>query len=94
MDWKEFLKPDWRRLLIAVVICGIINGLLNCFFVDTDCLSKTAVNLVGGPEGFIEGLFDLFLLSDIPIAGKILAVVISYLLSCLIVYPYEKHKKK
>lgn len=94
MNWKEFLKPEWRRLLLAVIICGIINGLLNCFFIDTECLSAIAVNLVGGPEAFVEGLFDLFLLSNIPIIEKILAVVISYLLSCTIVYLYEKHKKK
>ncbi len=90
---KEFLKPDWRRVLIAIILCGIIYGSIYCFFSE-ECLSKTAVNLVGGPEAFFQSLFDLFLSIDAPIAEKISTIVVSYLLSCLIVYLYDKHKNK
>jgi hypothetical protein len=94
MNWKEFLKPDWRRLLIAFILCGITFGFLYCFLTESECLSMTVINLVGGPEAFFESLFDLFLFLDIPISEKIISIVISYLLSCLIVYLYDRHKKK
>jgi hypothetical protein len=94
MNWKEFLKPDWRKLLIAVILCGITYGLLYCFLPETECLPKTVVNLIGGPEAFFESLFDLFLFLDVPISEKISAIIISYLLSCLIFYFYDKNKKK
>jgi hypothetical protein len=90
---KEFLKPDWRKVLIAFILCGIIFGLLYCFS-ESECLSKTAVNLIGGPDAFFESLFDLFLFLDISIAEKVSTVIISYLLSCSIIYLYDKHKKK
>jgi ABC-type microcin C transport system permease subunit YejE len=91
---KEFLKPDWRRLLIAVILCSIIYGLLFCLFTENECFVQTAVNLLGGLEGFFGGLFDLFLTADIPILEKISAVIISYILSCFIVSIYDKYKKK
>ena len=91
---KEFLKPDWRKVLIAVILCGIIYGLMYCFFSEVECLSKIAVNLVGGPDAFFESLFDLFLIAETSILEKISAVIIAYLLSCLIIYIYDKNKKK
>ena len=98
MTWKkikEFLKPDWKRLLITVILCGIIYGLLYCFSVGGECLSQTAVNLVlSGPQAFFESLFDLFLTLNNPIAEKISVIVISYLLSCSIIYLFDKYKKK
>ncbi len=94
MNWKELLKPDWRRVLIAFILCGIIYGLLYCFFSENECLSKTAVNLIGGPDAFFESLFDLFLTLEIPITEKILSIVVSYLLSCSIIYIYDKRNQK
>jgi len=90
---KKFLKPDWRRILIAIILCGIIYGLLYCFS-SGECLSGTAINLMlSGPEAFFESLFDLFLSVETPIAEKVSIVIISYILSCLIVYIYDKIKK-
>jgi hypothetical protein len=39
-------------------------------------------------------LFDSFLSLDTPITEKILAVFISYFLSCSIIYIYEQRNKK
>jgi len=91
---KEFLKPDWRKVLVTVIICSIIYGLLFCFFSEVECLSKIAVSLVGGPDAFFESLFDLFLAVETSILEKISAVIIAYLLSCLIIYIFDKNKKK
>lgn len=94
MGLKEFLKPDWRKIVIAFILCGIIYGFLYCFFTEVECLSKTAINLVGGPDAFFESLFDLFLTLEIPITEKILGIIVSYLLSCSLIYVYDKSKKK
>lgn len=79
--------------MVAFILCGIAYGLLYCFLTESECLPKTVVNLVSGPEGFFESLFDFFLFLNISISEKITAIVTSYLLSCLIIFLYDKYKK-
>jgi hypothetical protein len=92
---KELLIPEWRRLLLTIVLSGVIYGLMYCFFAGNKCLPITAFLLIiSGPEALFENLLDLFLIINTQIVEKILAIIIMYFLSCLIIYLYDKRERK
>jgi hypothetical protein len=92
---KELFIPEWRRLLLTIVLSGVIYGLIHCFFAGSKCLPLTTFLLIiGGPEALFENLLDLFLSINTQIVEKILTIIILYFLSCLIIYLYDKRGKK
>jgi hypothetical protein len=111
MNWKEFLKPDWRKIVITVIIL---------LFIPLPIWSNMDVSIyyshhnlpIGSPLPSFENLpvgpiINVLIASDefynigsfysdileYPLL-LIGAVVISYLLFCLIVWIYEKYSKK
>jgi len=94
MNWKEFLKPDWRKIVlmfIFVMLTSIIKNL--------GILVRTEIiDYYGFPFPFYgkAGLFEppqpyRTFFDPIALIGNI---IILYLLSCLIVWIYKKVKKK
>ena len=100
MDWKEFLKPDKKKIVILIVIMilsflyrtppydslMILTYILNLPFFLVDSISKI-FNIFGNlsNENFEKLLILIFL---------ILILSYWYLLSCLISWIYNKLKKK
>lgn len=114
MKWKEFLKPDWRKILITLILILIFplpywNGILceQCF--SEPCPPCPDTNFDSALIGWYftwQGAFSghsarvgfnnvaLGVLQGIIIQLVIIGLPISYLISCLIVWVYERVKKK
>ena len=82
MNWKEFLKPDWRKIVITILLM-----ILPTIFIKgiTDIFHSCPVGMINCPPLFDwESFMVMFTIS----------LIITYLLSCLIVWIYDKLKKK
>ncbi len=99
MNWKQFLKPDWRKIVIFIFFtfiglfmlfsgkCWWSNGSTHCF-----------ISLVGVVFNFLwiilRLLFvELNLTENLVYIGFLLSIIYWYLLSCLIVWIYYKLRK-
>jgi len=83
MKWKEFLKPDLKKVIIFIILSlsisyyaynWLLNNLLTC-------------RAIGCPTVEEIALQDMILLAPI-------ILIVNYLLSCLIFWIYDKSKKK
>jgi membrane protein implicated in regulation of membrane protease activity len=85
MNWKQFLKPDWRKMVLFVIL--LILSLLY----EWPCTRSSVC------RGLIFSYATKFFLSDnydILWVQFVLNIVIWYLLSCLIVWIYDKFRKR
>jgi hypothetical protein len=98
MNWKEFLKPDWRKLFIVIIL-----GLLSYFYGVDYCYMPPCPEGMGCAQAcsiranpFLWGPGFIFFGHDAAkqISSVILGIVYWYLISCLIVWIYYKLKKK
>jgi hypothetical protein len=86
MNWKEFLKPDWRKIVLTVILMFIplpmyVDTFCSCYSPPCQCPKKIM-------------FYPLLLSLGIGLLTLPIDLVISYLLSCLIVWIYDKRKKK
>jgi len=89
MGWMKFLKPDWRKILITIALSLIL--ILSFRFSNTPLqyLSISLYPLI--PESCAPGseicqqTFNWFVIPS---------WLFMYILSCLIVWIYDKVKKK
>jgi len=96
MSWKEFLKLDWRKVLIFVIISMLSILLIEPQRGCCSCCPKWATiciamccpcyNFIVWPYFGVKGTMDIF--------GIFVSVVYWYLISCLIVWVYDKVKKR
>jgi hypothetical protein len=92
---KQFLKPDWRRIVIFVILILI----LPIFFINA---CADIVCLVPIPLSFVLGRAVLVLIrsgertiiTPEMIIYLIIPIIINYILSCFIIWIYDKVKKK
>ncbi|OGI12149.1 hypothetical protein A3K64_02335 [Candidatus Micrarchaeota archaeon RBG_16_36_9] len=105
MNWKHFLKPDWRKIILFVVVSIsffvlIATNLLDCFATGgiPACGYKNFLlnflllpfNLLGFLDFYIFELpLDFIFLFDI-----LSTLLYWYLLSYLIVWIYDKFRKR
>jgi len=93
MNWKVFLKPDWRKILITILIL-VISVCLFLFQFTSPLIFLLNAPIVGvlypvimtsttGEFGLTVALFSI-----------IINIFYWYLLSCLIVWIYNKVKKR
>jgi len=81
MNWKQFLKPDWRKIVLTILLM-----ILPTIFIKgiTSILHSCPVGTINCPPLFDwESFVVMFTIS----------LIITYLLSCLIVWIYDKVKK-
>ena len=90
MNWKQFLKPDWRKTLLFILILFAIVFLLPvstyagpCALPPSNCPNQLSISDIVKIYGLSEALMFL-----------ILGAVFSYIISCLIVWIYGKIRKK
>ena len=96
MNWKEFLKPDWRKILLFFVLFGISSLYSTPYY-------KVFANY-GFPMQYFTFIPEENSFCDIepcPNPGLTLSYVnlfinfiFWYLISCLVVHIYPKSKKK
>lgn len=104
MKWREFLKPDWRKIVIFLIIffllpypllipCPPLPSNLICF-PDWEFISLYSFSIYLFEITFYTGNV-IVLLSGIGFIFELFFYLfVSYFLSCLIVWVYEKVKKK
>jgi len=97
MSWKDFLNPDWRKMVLFF--------LLSCFFISVFWglfYTSSIIRFFAYPFSHI---YDIFVNSEFASQHFIIAKLLSttlltidrfyyYLLSCLIIWIYNKRKKK
>jgi len=102
MDWKEFLKPDWRKIVLTVIIFLLITFLplllgfcapISTLVGGKQCLLVIQPLFMFLPSGSISYKPIATGLYFVPSLYWILDIIFYYLLSCLIVWIYDKLKK-
>lgn len=89
MNLKKFLKPDWRKIVIFLILfmssSFIIYFDTKFYFIGFPLAFYYKHPSYGRSPSWIEGFSLNYLLLDL---------ILWYLLSCLIVWIYDKVKKK
>jgi glucan phosphoethanolaminetransferase (alkaline phosphatase superfamily) len=92
MKIKQFLKPDWRKIVVFVIlfILGIGISILS-----NSCLGCYNVS-IGLPLGFYEEIFWPHGMekTNFLMLNFIIDIVILYFFSCLIIWIYDKFRKR
>jgi len=93
MNFKQFLKPDWRKVVIFFVVSFLLTFFLGVESPVTPL--DISITKIGFPV--------LLLTIKETLLGKtykwnfvnlIINIVVWYLLSCLIIWVYDKIKKR
>ena len=113
MNWKQFLKPDWKKIIIFLVLICYFYFMLNS--PSTYCVgagippkivcSSNIEMIRQSTFSFFEysqhpSYFDLTLEKQktynliINLGLLVLLPLVSYILSCLIVWIYDNFRKK
>jgi len=97
MTIKQFLKPDWRKIVVTVIFL-IYSVIINIYFYSVDLTSTASIMLL---LAYFLNLPYTILFSQelIPyqfefICFIIIGFIYQYLLSCLIIWIYDKFRKK
>jgi len=93
MNFKQFLKPDWRK----VVIFFVVSFLLTLFLGVKSPVTPLDISItkIGFPALFLtikEGLLGKTYKWNF--VNLIINIAIWYLLSCLIIWIYDKVRKR
>ena len=98
MTLKQFLKPDWRKIVVLIILTIISSTVtyneLNCMTFGGGCTKSHGFPFafysihysVASPDA--QPSYYLNYVSIIP------NIIIWYLLSCFIVWIYDKFRKK
>jgi hypothetical protein len=101
MDWKEFLKPTWKKVILTIFL--ILFGIFGSSFIPL------SIELPGRsvPVSFVILFWPSFIFNPcsrneymfpfceiVGIGYFIAPVIYLYLLSCFIIWIYNKVKKK
>lgn len=95
MNWKEFIKPDWKKIVIFVVLHVLIIFIIplafftNGYVVSLGDIIPWPLRVILNPALLSYGARGMGSLLLYPFLW-----LYWYLLSCLIVWIYDKVKKK
>lgn len=101
MSWKEFLKPDWRKIILTIPL--FIWGIFGFFIVVSEMGFNIlfVIGLIGMVISlpiilifFSTSLIPIEVLNVLSVLMVILDVLYAYLISCLIAWVYDKLKKR
>lgn len=88
MNWKEFLKPDRRKIVIFV----ILSLLFSFSFLPFSLFVVGVSTYIGFPLTIYY--FSIRTGPIFSFENLILDIIVWYLLSCLIIWIYDKVKKR
>ncbi len=108
MTLKKFLKPDWRKIVVFVVLAIFSLSLFFYSMMIIDCLNPPCkdkfMESLGIVINIVPFMFSYFLINfEFPFPIDLIFVIIFYfiipllwyyLLSCLIVWIYDKFRKR
>ena len=89
MNWKEFLKPNWKKIMIMIILLLISSIRIPkvCLFIGTSCPESYGLPLVFYEIGYLDNV------TNSPI-NFIIDLIFWYIVSCIVVTIYDKFKKK
>jgi hypothetical protein len=102
MNWKEFLKPDWEKIVITVIITAawilflrfiISNTVVLCEMCPDTCPEGNYVNYLIVPK-LCPCCVSLSEVYENYLWNLIIPFIFSYFISCLIIWIYNRMKKK
>jgi hypothetical protein len=79
MDWKQFIKPDIRKVIAFLLLMNFLGVIISCMIIMGSC------NIL---MIFLGWMFIIILFTNPMFTIPILLVI--YVFSCLIVWTYEK----
>lgn len=94
MDWKEFFRPTWKKIVIFIILTIVFS------VVNTERNCKVFGGVCPKSYGFPFAVYSLSGAVGEPINYQlnyisiILNIIIWYLVSCLILWIYGKIKSK
>jgi len=97
MKWKQFLKPDWRKIVIFVILFISIPFIFSYFVyvsLSEICKEPGLPPQPNIPNYCHFSILDFMLLFIAKLENVILLIIAFYLTSCLVVWVYDKVKKK
>jgi len=96
MKIKQFLKPDWRKIIIFVVLFIIFSFLMNnTFYIEDKGFPFVYLDFpVYGPAMLLNETLVDYRAPIFSLINFILDIIFWYLFSCLIIWIYDKMKKK
>jgi len=121
MNWKQFLKPDWRKIMVFVIFLILTSLTFFCSFTakisslitdlspwDLTCMSYTTLFFGSKLEPSVLGLLGnvigslLIIINIVPfylvafnnLLGTFVWILYWYLFSCLIIWIYDKFRKR
>ena len=96
MNWKGFLKPDWKKIIIFIILLII--------FLPFKYVVSAALPIIWAGRGLPLPIYIDILVGEgmvwttinYPLLGVLLIIdlIFWYFLSCFIVWIYDKVKKK
>jgi hypothetical protein len=98
MSLKEFLKPDWRKIVLTIVLflIGIFSAIFtNSFYSIIPTVFLWPIAFLCSHPPAPEGEFPTYgpcILGGL--IGLIIDIFYLYLISCLIIWVYNRVKKK
>jgi len=92
MNWKEFLKPSIKKIAIFLLLFIAISFIIY-FFVYTPWIIADFTYTLA-PFGIPLTIWSDFLISGFSWINFIIDIVFWYLVSCLIVFAFQKLSKK
>ena len=96
MNFKQFLKPDWRKIVISVVLFIILSYLINNpFYTEDKGFPLVFLDFaVYGPALLPSGTIVDYRGPVFSLMNLIIDLIFWYILSCFIIWIYDKFKKR
>ena len=88
VKWEKFLRPDWKKIVLMILIPYFIRVLYVIF-----SLSK-GTHVIYTSSFIATNNMPLLILVNEFLGSILISWIWSYPLSCLIVWIYDKRKKK
>ena len=96
MDWKKFLKPDWRKILFFIITMGGLNYLWISGNYVLDARILFGLPLGFYPKGGFMGHpgYPPPPTVEFSWLNFFIDVIFWYLIACLIYYGYDSFKRR
>lgn len=95
MNLKQFIKPDWRKIVMLLILF-ILSSFISAYFGTKTLIGFGTSSKIGFPLIFyiqITPGIEYKASSNFNILNFILDIIAWYLLSCLIVWIYDVAKR-
>ena len=105
MDWKDFFRPSWKKVLVFIILYIVLMPFAICIWNVLDCRPSSGGtgcscnNILEAPikyplEYMITITFGIFFYKNTMILLYLVMPVISYLLACALVHLLDKKAEK